>query len=426
MSKKVASTSELSPRAYSTSSVATAATPSPGILQFSKLWETLNPVNLVYNSVPKDDPPETPKNRLFLVTFGVGNPHKLSLEMVFPSGEDQTKWLCAAFWGPNDKVPGSDARFSSDSKAHMVFNHYPTPDPNSVEDQSRIYQIMYGRDVNNDGILAYDNANYIKIPQIGNEILDVRAFSGVDYFYCWAQIVGGSTSGTGWWTGKPFTVRLLRIFKDGSTANLESMYLPTLTRDVTLNCLDPASPFVDWLTHNAGANFATNGVATLKEYVWDAATAFSQFAAGAPQFADSEAEFFWDNWDTILPDWGSLPVGYSAWTDWYTLVDSSAPITVALGDSVAQDDLFTAFARVRLVSHRVKYHVVKSPLSSLPIIDGYHRTGELQDLYDFNVLTAYPGWVAAVVQLGYGNGSAGAPGGKIYRDRFFFEKISSP
>lgn len=149
------------------------------------MWETKNPVNYVYNSTPKDDPPPIPTNRLYVVNTElmftppptVPRKYNVTLNMQFPSSENPQDWLCAVFWGAGDKVPGSDIAFNASGQAIMLFDHYPVP----TFADSKVYQVMVGKDANLDGLLNSNEASYVRIPGAANSIAEVEVHNYEDY-----------------------------------------------------------------------------------------------------------------------------------------------------------------------------------------------------------------------------------------------------
>jgi hypothetical protein len=91
------------------------------------------------------------------------------------------------------------------------------------------------------------------------------------------------------------------------------------------------------------------------------------------------------------------------------------------------DDLFSAIARARIVSHKVRYTVEKQHSilwGDKLVVTGVQSWGEIEDLYDFNQESGQLSEWGATVQLGYGNGSKFdyRSKGQIYRTRITFNK----
>jgi len=91
------------------------------------------------------------------------------------------------------------------------------------------------------------------------------------------------------------------------------------------------------------------------------------------------------------------------------------------------DDLFGSIGRGRLRFHKARYKVEKRStlFGSELVVTEVRSWGEVVDLYDWNHATGGRLQDAAILQIGYGNGSYGASRnrGKIFRDRIEFNKL---
>ena len=91
------------------------------------------------------------------------------------------------------------------------------------------------------------------------------------------------------------------------------------------------------------------------------------------------------------------------------------------------DDVNGTVGRGRLLSHMVRYKVKKQAtlFSSKLVVTEVQSWGEVSDLYDFNHDVGGAAQDAAILQIGYGNGSYGSSRnrGKIFRDRIEFNKL---
>lgn len=339
--------------------------------------------------------------------------------MTFPSGADPTDWICAVY-SASTKVLDSDAPFSSNSTARMRFYHYPSPTVGEWDEyQIKVGKIMY---INEDPVIDPSTAVSVLIPENNNSKAKIQAYPYQTYaFYAAPIIVAGAESVTGWWENKPNAARMLRIFRDGNANDLSGGYAPNSITNKNFNCF--SGEFSEWLTHNAGANFALNGSVFLKEYVWEKEKNFSKLAANAPQFLEKEIGY-WVH--SVLPDllvsWQSKPNGYQELTQWYSI---PVPYEVELTDPSGSNDLNATFGRIRAMDHQVQFYAKKTSASTITR-EGLNSKGEFIDLYDFNITTAFPADVAAMVQLGYGNGNKGVTLGQIFRSKIIWEKLSPP
>ena len=91
------------------------------------------------------------------------------------------------------------------------------------------------------------------------------------------------------------------------------------------------------------------------------------------------------------------------------------------------DDVNGTIGRGRLLFHKARYKVEKQEtlFGSTLVVTEVRSWGEVSDLYDFNHDVGGAAQNAAILQIGYGNGSYGATRnrGKIFRDRIEFNKL---
>lgn len=395
-------------------------------ITFVKLWETVNELNFVYNGLPKDDPPQIPRNVLYLVNpFEPGtSSFNYKLQMNFPVGADPTQWVCGMFDATTGEKVGHDTAFGADSIADVTFW-----DPGSLTGQQAKLKIK-----------PVGGTTYIpvEVPELApGSGLIVEFHSGQQYIDSQTVLVTASNI-AGPLAGFPCAANMLRMFIFNNTNNMMVAYRPTSVNTIPFNCLSAQDPMEDWLTHNAGALFADNGSVTLNELVWDDlssqySTKYGTVGGSALQFREVENSY-WQNvlLDDIAIDWSGYPVGYEAWVTpgnepnaWYDLMPTypTNPGVLTLGDNNHGSDVYMTFARVRVVQHKIQYKIRKLAQLRFKIVDRKVQ-GEFIDLYDFNILTGLFGGSAAIVQLGFGRGNRQNEGivmGRIFRNRVIFQ-----
>lgn len=104
----------------------------------------------------------------------------------------------------------------------------------------------------------------------------------------------------------------------------------------------------------------------------------------------------------------------------------SAPYGIPVGWNALADDLFATVARGRVLECKVAYSIekIQTPSGNALVVNSSCLAGTVEDLYDFSGEDGLPGIMAAIIQLGHGNGSYGPTrsSGVIFRDRIEFNQ----
>jgi hypothetical protein len=218
-----------------------------------------------------------------------------------------------------------------------------------------------------------------------------------------------------------------------------------------MNAFQVATPqsscFSEWLTHNSGALFGLYegvGRADIVEYQWDEQKSLAHLVGKSAQMK-CDLRVYYNNTVAAIAaaHFAGQPNGSTAAFpldgSWYDVPhDNTAagvqpqpspdwvPKTTVLFDNPAVanpvDDLFGSIGRGRLLLHKARYFVRKDAAGL--VVTHIDSTGQVTDLYDFTMEAPLFTFAqdAAVLQVGYGNGSYGPQRGtaNIYRTRVSF------
>jgi len=425
-------------------------------VKLTLMYETQNKANQIYNKTVKDDPPDVPRNDLYMVIDPQDSKYKVTLQVDIPS-TFRTKFYAAAFVGTT-KVANSDVAFDSTGKCQLAFTHSSTS--NNIEN----FLIRIGYDANNNG--ALDSSEAMALPVVDQNSgyvgdATVRGSNSARYSTAKSDvdgIISGTFEGFATSLVLPHAKRFLQIFRDGSASSVPTDKQPTSSPPISFDAFN--GYFDEWLTHNAGAHFDDNGVAQISEYTWNSATDTGAMVATSDQIENAVRDYYLNTVNsTVNTYFADKPVGTIASfppTDQplYDVPHPSEspswvpPSTVTFQTSgliASLDDVNGTIGRGRLLSHQVRYTVQKQHVAippahpeegdtttyvDVPVVTGVTSQGEVIDLYDFNFETGgYTGAAqdAAILQIGFGKGAYGSDRveGNIFRDRIQFNKSYS-
>ena len=426
-------------------------------VDFVKLSETENKANQIFNPTRKDDPTYSnpnpdpngdmygvPRNYIYMVPNPADGTYNVTIKADIQPADLRTRFYAAGYLG-NQIVSGSGKiPFDANGECNLNFLH-PGSSP-SVED----FTIKVGFDQNDNGEL--DSGDLFMPCVVKNTTTDevigapmVRGSSGSRYTSAKESvddIVDGDWTSPGWATSLvlPHAKRLLQIFRDGNASGVPTDKQPTSSSNVSFNAF--TGYFAEWLTHNSGASFDDSGNATLTEYYWDEFTSLADLVATSPQIEDPISAFYNATVYSIVTNYfAGLPVGTVATfpspnpEDGYSVTHTSEspswvpPYTKTFDTWRPNliDDVNGTIGRGRLLFHKVRYKVEKREtlFGSKLVVTEVRSWGEVSDLYDFNHDVGGAAQNAAILQIGYGNGSYGTPRnrGKVFRDRIEFNKL---
>ena len=411
-------------------------------VEFVSLYDTFNPANRIFNATPKDDPPEIPSNKLYLVESPDLRCYQARLTVSCEPPDLLNRLIAAVHYNGNklamtDTPIIPDGTTETEGATTLVF-----------ADASLIagitdYPVIVGVDWNGNHLLDDDEifSNFqVKNPATGTAIGPpvIRGSDGAKY----NESLRALSTGSGNYPFNPVShaSALLRIFIDGNLLGLSSSKTPSGISPVPMDAFN--GYFSEWLTHNAGAPFNAAGVADIQEYRWDSTNSLGILVGESPQMGNAVTAYYENTvFHQVTNDFANLPVGtvryYPSLVGEYEVPYASLSPPWVPGSTVEfnagalipapLDDLFSAIARARIVSHKVRYTVEKQHSiiwGERLIVTGVQSWGEIEDLYDFNQEAGQLSEWGATVQLGYGNGHHAAyrNAGKIYRTRIFFNK----
>lgn len=260
---------------------------------------------------------------------------------------------------------------------------------------------------------------------------------------------------------------LLALFYcNGAYTDLHETMIPSDRTNITLYAFsNNCDCFSEWLTHNSGAQFASDGFTQIMQYTWDHATRLSQFLVERTPFAlkntitdsstgissevptqtgirlrnyyethiRSEAEALLHN----MPDGTERDFPTNGYCEAAELLQNGIfvnlssnwvpGITVSVGesdgyggwmaalseylggtDAFQEYDAFGTIGKGRLLNPRYRFRVKKNEhLLGPPTYDvvSIAFSGELRDLYDFNYEDGDLPACAAALQIGFGAGN---------------------
>ena len=409
-------------------------------VEFKELWETTNRVNQVFNPTPKDDPPPTLANKIYVVESPDSLYH-VTLDVDDQPASMRSKLMYAVFVD-GAKISGSDGFYPATGPADITFDH-----PSLSAAVEKDFELRVGYDLNGNSVLDSTEEMPLFVKNtvgtvIGSPI--ARGTSSPRYPVAMG-VVDAAVLDT---VTLPHASRLLQIFRDGAATGLPTGKAPTATIPVTFNCY--SDPWAVWLTHNAGASFNSFGTASIQQYVWDASTSLADLVCKSHQMKTAAESFYNSTVLTVANSFfATNPVGTTATfpldgtayniphTDesplWVT--NYLAGVTVTFDEpsqwNVGFDDVFGTIGRGRVLSHTARYTVEKRSdiFGDYLKVTLVNYAGVVEDLYDFNQDGGGAGEEAAIIQLGHGNGGygSGRTSGVIYKDRIEFnQNLSNP
>ena len=414
-------------------------------VDFTKLWETPNKANQIFNPTRKDDPvnssqqPDSngdtygvPRNYLYLVPDPADSKYKATVEADIQPDSIRTKIIAATYAG-SGKVSGSDKAFDANGKCDIEFSHTGSDIQN--------FTVRVGFDANNNSQLDQSEILpfVVKNSTTGQTIDDPTIRGSSESIYQTSQ------NEVDWIITSPLTAiplkharQFLRIFRDGNFANVPTDIQPSsYDYDSGFNCF--SGLFCEWLTHNSGAGFNDAGTAGIWHYTWDETKSVAELVGNSLPVVDPVDAFYWSTvYPQVVTDFQGQPVGYQktypspttsydiphthespAWVTTTTVTFANFPEFLANGD-----DLNGTIGRGRLISHKAQFTVEKKDIGYIVLdVIEVRSVGEVQDLYDFNHDAGGAAQNAAILQIGHGNGSYGSARsqGHIWRNTVNFD-----
>ncbi len=269
------------------------------------LWETSNKSNRIFNDTPKDDFSEETvcetdengniwsahRNELYVVADKTDNTFNVT-EKLKPLSIPQQyvgKVLCGAFDG---EEPKGQAHLSDQLEAVMRIE---APKGAAIVH----YDIRVGVDSNNNGKLDYDESVPLKVYEYnGQPRYAAICGTTTKQSNLFDLFIGGVSSGS--LSGAtdmalPVGRAFLSIFYNGNANHVNEVWAPSSIQSMRINAFAEFSDFSEWLTHNSGANFTDEGIATISNYVWEPETEMSRFMAQRKPLTP------WQKYTTAIP-----------------------------------------------------------------------------------------------------------------------------
>ncbi|MCL2103668.1 MAG: hypothetical protein FWH21_01220 [Kiritimatiellaeota bacterium] len=415
--------------------------------ELNLLWETGNKANQIFNPTPKDDPPAIPTNVLYVVASPVDGKYRVTLDVTVKAtlALAEGKVLYAVFTDCGHGIKLTEGKIPISGLVTIAFSH-----PQGISG-IHDFGIMVGYDADGTGKLDWSGNIPIPLevvnPQNGARIGDAIVRGASLSQYAAAQNSINAVFGGSWLWGflsnvkVPTAKSLLYLFWNGSPVGMpDPTYAPISSVDIGFNAFYPGY-FSEWLTHNSGAAFNDIGETTLQEYQWDTTTPLANLIASAPQIENALGTFYYKTiYPQVINYFANQPFGTEAYFPPSTAGEDiphkseSQPwvpgCTLKLNTwwpDMLGDDTNASVGRGRLLSHKARYRVKKENIAGVLVaftVTEVKSWGEMIDLYDFNWDVSGDAHNAAVLQVGYGNGSYGPDRnrGRIFRTRVQFSK----
>lgn len=265
-------------------------------VRLDRLYETANPANFIFNPTPKDDYTDkpvreeviedgllrtygAPRNNLYVVAGLNTNVLDITVQLTVTPSNCADHVMCAAYCG---EVLKGECVLGTNGAARLRV----AVEAGSVMESC---SVRVGLDLDGDGSLSHDESDPLEVyrkdetPKYANVVgVAGERLNGEDMFI---SSVSEGTSGSGVGIFLPFARSLLSMFYEGDTSEIGGTYHPAITRRVSLDAQGDGVGFAEWLTHNAGAAFDQDCVASVAEYEWDSDSAFAQRLTECKPFA---------------------------------------------------------------------------------------------------------------------------------------------
>lgn len=266
-------------------------------VRLERLYETANPANFIFNPTPKDDYTDkpvreevmedgwlhtygTPRNNLYVVARPSENVLGVTVRLCVTPSNSADRVICAVYCNGELK---SECPLETNGNARL---QVPVDEGNAVMTNCLI---RAGLDLNGDGTLSYEESQPLMAYAKGNEpkyativgVSEGRSDSEDTFISFVSEGVFGSVVGV----FLPFARSLLSVYYNGDTMEIGGQDRPVITRRVQLNAKADRLGFTEWLTHNSGAAFDSDCIATITEYEWDSDSSFAQRLTDCSPFA---------------------------------------------------------------------------------------------------------------------------------------------
>ena len=454
-------------------------------VRLARMFETANEANRIFNPTRKDDTTgnanaETevvnagtpfeeryaaPRNYLYTVGDPVTGNFNVSARFDATGAEGCTNYYCAFYQPGGQKVPGTETNVDLSAQATA----FSLPAPALITNV--VWELRGGLDTNGNATLDNDEATPFAIYTNSANVVKYACIKGItreQYETMLTNVHGKVYYG---YDNPPSVIAynarsLLALFyANGNDGLLHWSMRPTSISNVVINAFsNDCDCFSEWLTHNCGAPFGSNGYAQIIQYTWNQNSRLSQFLLDRTPFAlkdvitdintgtsseiptqtglrlkkyyderiKSEAESFLqtapDGTECDFPTNGYceaselLQYGVfvnlsSNWVPGITVsVGESdgyggwgAAITEFVGgtDAFREYDAFGTIGKGRLLNPRYKFRVKKNDHwlgSATYDVVSIAFSCELRDLYDFNYEDGDTPASAAALQIGFGAG----------------------
>ena len=274
-------------------------------VRLARLFETANEANRIFNPTRKDDTTgntnaETevvnagtpfeeryavPRNYLYTVGDPATGNFNVSARFDATGAEGCTNYYCAFYQPGGQKVPGTETNVDLSAQATA----FSLPAPTGAIDA--VWELRGGLDTNGNATLDDDEATPFAIYTNSANVVKHACIKGITRgtYATDDSIIESWTTGMLVNFGLPVGRSFLSIFFNGGVTAVPNIWRPTQDSQVmTLDAFANCAGFSEWLTHNSGAVFDSDGIAEISKYTWGPETQMSRFFARCAPFSPWE------------------------------------------------------------------------------------------------------------------------------------------
>ena len=454
-------------------------------VRLARLFETANEANRIFNPTRKDDTTgntnaETevvnagtpfeeryavPRNYLYTVGDPVTGNFNVSARFDATGAEGCTNYYCAFYQPGGQKVPGTETNVDLSAQATA----FSLPAPTGAIDA--VWELRGGLDTNGNATLDNDEATPFAIYTNSANVVKYACIKGItkekyndssDYIDNRVDLwlYGDDTPPEIIFTRARTLLKMFYLCTGNRGLAPELMPNAVNSNTVINAFANDGSCYSEWLTHNSGAEFNSDGNAAICNYTWEEGSEMSDFIASQSPFVPKEPTIgiLGVNW--LLTQTGDLL--YQFYTNvveshaisfmndmeigsvqtfptnggWYTQINSTnifmslspswvpgttvpigtdpgGPVAALISQVLANNEAANNFeahiavGRGRISTPRYRFEVQKQNGDNGVhyIVTNLIFSCTVMDLYDFNYEDGGAATYAAAVQLGFGNGT---------------------
>ena len=454
-------------------------------VRLARLFETANEANRIFNPTRKDDTTGNPDAETETVNAGtpleeryaaprhylytVGDPvtgnFNVSAQFNATGAEGCTNYYCAFYQANGQKVPGTETNV--DLTAETVAFSLPAP----ALATNVVWELRGGLDVNHNATLDNDEAAPFAIYTNSANVVKHAHIKGItketyedssDYIDNRVDLwLYGDATPPGIIFTRARTLLKMFYLCTGNRGLAPELRPDAVNSNAVINAFaNDGSCFSEWLTHNSGSEFNSNGAAAIYDYIWEEGSEMSDFIASQIPFQPNRQTVGPSGVNWLLTQTGSrlnqfytnvvesqamsimsdMEIGsvqtFPTNGEWYTQTNSTniftslsaswvpgitanfganpgGPITALTSEFFANSgaannyEAYITVGRGRIVNPRYKFEVQKQNSNDgvVYVVTNLMFGCTVMDLYDFNYEDGGAATHAAAVQLGFANGS---------------------